>query len=83
MSVNMAQIKNIVLGTCLLASGGAYAQEIVTITNDLISPFKISGYVETYHSVFFSGSFKDRKSSQGASYRKNDESAVSLYLLKS
>ena len=81
MSVKIQLIKNLVLGSCLLASGGAYAQEIVTITNDLISPFKVSGYVETYYSVSFSESFRDRKS-QGASYSKNDEPAVSLAFLK-
>jgi hypothetical protein len=74
-------MKNIFLGACLLASVGAHAQEIVTITNDLISPFKISGYVETYYSVAFSESFKDRKPLI-PSYKKNDEPAVSLAFLK-
>ncbi len=75
-------MKNTFLGVCLLASIGAHAQENSTITNTLFSPpFKFSGYVETYYSVSFSESFKDRKS-QGASYRKNDEPAVSLAFFK-
>lgn len=81
MSVKIERINNIVLGTCLLASGGAYAQENSTITNTLLSPFKFSGYVETYYSVSFSESFKDRKPLI-PSYKKNDEPAVSLAFLK-
>ena len=77
----MARINNIVLGTYLLASGGAYAQENSTTINTLLSPFKVSGYVETYYSVSFSESFKDRKPLI-PSYRKNDEPAVSLAFLK-
>jgi len=74
-------MKNIFLVACLLVSGGVYAQEISTITNTLFSPFKISGYVETYYSVSFSESFKDRKPLI-PSYKKNDEPAVSLAFFK-
>jgi hypothetical protein len=82
MNAKIERIKNIVLGTCLLASGGAYAQENSTITNTLLSPFKVSGYVETYYSATFSESFNDRKSLAGPSYQKNDEPAISLAFLK-
>ena len=74
-------MKNIFLVACLLVSGGVYAQEISTITNTLFSPFKISGYVETYYSVSFSEAFKDRKPVI-PSYKKNDEPAVSLAFFK-
>ena len=65
-----------------LTSQGLYAQEIVTITNNLISPFKISGYAEAYGSTAFSDSFNNRKPSLFVSHNRNDEPAVNLAFLK-
>lgn len=65
-----------------LSSHGVHAWEIVTTTNNLISPFHISGYVETYGSSAFSDSFNDRKASLFVSHNRNDEPAVNLAFLK-
>ena len=52
MNPKINHVKNtFVMAIILLTSKGIYAQEIITIANDLISPFKISGYVEAYGST--------------------------------
>jgi len=83
MNPEIDRVKNIVvIIVILLTSKGIYAQEIVTITNDLISPFKISGYVEAYGSTAFSDSFNNRKPSLFVSHNRNDEPAINLAFLK-
>jgi len=83
MNPKINRVKTIVaMAVILLISKEIYAQEIITITNDLISPFKISGYVEVYGSTALSNSFNDRKSSLFVSHSRNNEPAINLAFLK-
>jgi hypothetical protein len=83
MNPEINQVKSIVVMVIiLLTSKEIDAQEVITITNDLISPFKISGYVEAYGSTAFSDTFSDRKPSLFVSHNRNDEPAVNLAFLK-
>ena len=72
----------IVMVVILLTSKIIYAQEIITTTNDLISPFKISGYVESYYSVDLSRSANGRKSPLFVNHNRDKELAVNLAFLK-
>lgn len=83
MNPEINRVKSIaVMAVILLTSKKIYAQEIITFTNDPISPFEISGYVEACGSTAFSDSFDDRKPSLFVSHNRNDEPAVNLAFLK-
>ena len=83
MNPKINHVRNaVVMAIILLTSKGIYAQEIITIANDLISPFKISGYVETYGSSSLRNPSNDRKSSLFVSHSQNNEPAVNLAFLK-
>ncbi|MBL79088.1 MAG: hypothetical protein CMH70_03515 [Nitrosomonadaceae bacterium] len=66
----------------LFFSKEVYSQEIIKLTNNLISPFKVSGYVETYGSTTFSNSLNNKKSPIFVSYNRNNEPAVNLAFFK-
>tara|TARA_B100000686_G_scaffold157286_1_gene164997 strand:- start:128 stop:1246 length:1119 start_codon:yes stop_codon:yes gene_type:complete len=77
------QIRNIfVIVIILFFSKEVYSQEIIRITNNLVSPFKISGYVEAYGATTFSNSLNNKKSPIFVSYNRNNEPAVNLAFLK-
>ena len=83
MDPKISRVKNVVvMAVILLTSKGIYAQEIITIANDLISPFKISGYVEAYGSTALNNHPNNRKPSLFVSHNRNNEPAVNLAFLK-
>ncbi|BCT68426.1 outer membrane beta-barrel protein [Nitrosospira sp. NRS527] len=77
-----AIISPIVCLVCLLISMETHAQHGTGITSDLLSPFAISGYVETYYGVDFGSHAADRRLSFLYNFTKNEELSVNLAFLK-
>tara|TARA_B100000676_G_scaffold309141_1_gene371921 strand:+ start:55718 stop:56836 length:1119 start_codon:yes stop_codon:yes gene_type:complete len=77
------QIKNIfIMLIVLFFSKEVYSHEIIKITNNLISPFNISGYIEAYGTTTFSNSVDNKKSPIFVSYNRSNEPEINLAFLK-